>query len=94
MKNEYRLQDLIRDFLDKTKKRELFGEQAILKVWNEEMGEFIVANTQSCTIKNGVLAVRLTSSALKFELLAQKSNIIRKLNNAVGMNVLKDILFY
>jgi len=94
MKNEHYLQDLITTFLDKNRKKELFSEQAILKVWNGEMGDFIVSQTKSVTIKKGVLAVKITHSALKFELLAQKSQIIKKLNNAVGIEVLKDILFY
>jgi hypothetical protein len=94
MKNAHYLQDLIKTFLDKNHKKELFSEQAILKVWNGEMGDFIVSHTKSLTIKNGVLGVKIVHAALKFELIAQKSNIIRKLNDAVGMEVLKDIIFY
>lgn len=94
MKNEHYLQDLIKLFLDKTHKKELYSEQAILRVWNEEMGNFIVSHTKSITIKNGVLALKLTHSALKFELMGQKSQIIKKLNDAIGVDVLKDILFY
>ena len=94
MKNEHYLQDLVSSFLDTNRKKELFGEQAILKLWNEEMGAFIVSHTKSLTIKNGVLGVKITHAALKFELIAQKSQIIRKLNNAVGIEVLKDIMFY
>ena len=94
MKNEHYLQDLINSFLDKNRKKELFSEQAILKVWNEEMGDFIVSHTKSLTIKNGVLGVKIMHAALKFELIGQRSQIIKKLNDAVGMEVLKDVIFY
>ena len=94
MKNQYHLQDLIKVFLDKSQKKELYSEQAILKVWEAEMGDFIVSHTQGITIKNGVLAAKITHSALRFELLTQKSQIIKKLNDAVGLDVLKDIIFH
>ena len=94
MKNEHYLQDLITVFLDKNRKKGLYSEQAILKVWNEEMGDFILSHTKSITIKNGVLGVKLTHAALRFELIAQKSQIIKKLNDAVGVDVLRDIIFY
>ena len=94
MKNEHHLQDLIGSFLDKNRKKELYSEQAIVKVWNEEMGEFITSHTQGITINRGVLAVKITHSALRFELIAQKSQIIKKLNNAVGMEVLRDVIFH
>jgi len=94
MKNEHHLQDLIATFLDKSRKKGLYSEQTILKIWNEEMGDFIVSHTKSITIKNGVLAVKLTHSALRFELISQRSQIIKKLNDAVRLEVVKDIIFY
>ena len=62
-------------------------------MWAEVVEPLVAQNTQCKDIKNGVLKVKVTNAALRFELLARKSEIIRQLNDRLGVEVEKDILF-
>ena len=91
--NEQFLKDLLQQFLDKSGRQRLYDERRVLSLWAEVVEPMVAHNTQCKDIKNGVLIVRVTNAALRFELLARKSEIIRQLNDCLGMEVVKDILF-
>jgi len=92
--NEHSMNDLIHNFLSKNKKETLFNEQKIVELWYKSMGNFIVSNTKSVKIKNGVLYVQIMNASLKFELMGRRTDIIKKLNEEMGIEVVKDILFF
>jgi predicted nucleic acid-binding Zn ribbon protein len=54
------------------------------------MGSVVVGLTQSVEMKDGVLYVRVRSAALKAQLFENRFELVRKLNEAVGANVIKD----
>lgn len=90
---QHDMNELIKSFLNQNKKNILFQERHIIEIWNREMGDFIVQNTQSVSMKQGILLVKLINASLRFELLGMRSSIIEKLNKAVGGKVVKDIIF-
>jgi len=90
---QYNINKLIKSFLNQNQKNTLFQERHIIDIWHREMGDFIVQNTQSVSIKNGILVVKLINASLRFELLGMRSSIIEKLNKAVDADVVKDIIF-
>ena len=65
-------------------------EVQVEEVWAKVMGETVVHLTRSVEVKNGVLMVHVNSAALKAELFANRFELVRKLNEAVGAPVLKD----
>ncbi len=65
----------------------------MLSLWIEVVEPVVAQNTQCKDIKNGVLTVKVTNAALRFELLARKSEIIRRLNDRLGVEVVKDVIF-
>jgi predicted nucleic acid-binding Zn ribbon protein len=87
------MKDVIQDFLKKNNKSKIYNERTILEMWNREMGDFIVQNTQSTKIENSILYVKINNAALRFELMGRKTELIRKLNDAAGMSVLQNIIF-
>ncbi|MDR3048100.1 MAG: DUF721 domain-containing protein [Bacteroidales bacterium] len=91
--NELLMKDVIQDFLKKNNKSKIYNERTILEMWNREMGDFIVQNTQSTKIENSILYVKINNAALRFELMGRKTELIRKLNDAAGMSVLQNIIF-
>jgi len=92
--NEHSMNDLIHNFLSKNQKEKLFNENKIVELWYKSMGNFIVQNTKSVKIKNGVLYVQIVNASLKFELMGRRTDIIKKLNEELGIEVVKDILFF
>jgi len=91
--NEQLLKDLLQQFVNKSGRKRLYDERRVLTIWPEVMEANIVQNTKCKDIKNGVLKVKVLNAALRFELMARKSDIIRQLNDRLGVESVKDILF-
>ena len=68
-------------------------QKRLIAVWPEVMGEMIAGYTQDLYIRNQTLNVRLTSHALRADLSLMKPEIVKKLNAAVGSQVIADIRF-
>lgn len=88
--NSRSITDALVDFL-----RESGLEQSVLDVqieqaWPRVMGETINKLTRSVEVKDGMLIVRVNSAALKAQLFENRFELVRKLNEAVGANAIKD----
>ena len=91
--NEQLLKDLLQQFIDKSGKQRIYDERRVLSLWAEIVEPVVAQNTQCKDIRNGVLTVKVTNAALRFELLTRKSEIIRQLNDRLGVDVVKDVIF-
>ena len=91
--NEQLLKDLLQHFIDKSGRQRLYDERRVLSLWVEVVDPVVAQNTQCKDIQNGVLTVKVTNAALRFELLARKSEIIKQLNDRLGVEVVKDVIF-
>ena len=54
------------------------------------MGDTVTRLTRSVEVKDGVLFVRVSSAALKAQLFENRFVLVRKLNEAVGAEVIRD----
>lgn len=75
--------------------RESGLEQSVLEVqiedvWPRVMGETVTNLTRSVEIKDGVLIVHVSSAALKTQLFENRFELVHKLNEAIGVPVIKD----
>mgnify|MGYP001209454897 CR=1 FL=1 len=84
--------DIVKQFLEKYGKNELFLEKQAVESWDKVVGPLIAKYTQKVSSKNGILTIKVLNGALRFELMGMKSEIIRKLNKEVGKEVIKDIV--
>ncbi|MDR2979157.1 MAG: DUF721 domain-containing protein [Bacteroidales bacterium] len=91
--SEYKINDLINQFLDKSQKSQLYYERMAIQLWKTELGDFISRYTKNVTLRSGVMRVSLLHASLKFEMMGRKSEIINILNEKVGFPIVKDILF-
>ncbi len=64
-----------------------------LNVWNEIVGETVAKNTEPDRVEHGVIIVKVSSPTWRQELYFQKTEIIKKINNKIGRNVIRDIRF-
>ena len=68
-------------------------EQKALAKWAQTVGPQIAASTRADAVREGVLFVCCKSSMWSSELTLHKDDIVKKLNAAVGKQVVKDIRF-
>jgi len=64
----------------------------ITDIWEELMGKTIARYTDSIQIINHTLFISTSVAPLKNELLYQKEKIIQRVNDALGDNVIKDLV--
>ena len=69
------------------------AQNEALNIWNEIVGKTVAKNTQPDRVEHGVIIVKVSSPTWRQELYFQKKEIIEKLNNKIGKNVIKDIRF-
>ena len=68
-------------------------QKRLIEAWPEVMGDMIAGYTQDLFIKNQTLHVRLKNPALRADLSLMRPEIVKKLNAAVGSQVIVDIRF-
>ncbi len=91
--NQSTVGELIKAFYEERKGPSYLDELKVIKGWNGVVGPFIAQYTKDLYIKEGVLFVRLLSDSLRNELSYSKSVLLKNLNQLVGYDLLKDIVF-
>ncbi len=95
MKKQYEkhLKDVLGDVKKDLKvESKLLGVQ-IEKIWTETMGATIGSYTRKLFVKHKTLFLYVDSSALKHELTFSKEQVINKLNDALGSELIEEIRF-
>ncbi|MCQ2269508.1 MAG: DUF721 domain-containing protein [Bacteroidaceae bacterium] len=65
----------------------------LIDKWNELLGPGIAAYTGEIYIKNQTLYVQIKSPALKNNLMMERERLAKRLNEAVGAQVISNIIF-
>ena len=66
-------------------------QKRLIEAWDNVVGEIIAKYTTEKYISNQDLCVNIENPALRSEVGMMKTELIRKLNNAVGSQVIRDI---
>ena len=90
--NEHSLKDAIEQLLKTYKLDDRIAERRLVSSWESVMGAMIAKHTTDIYIKHQQLFVTLDSSALRNELSLAKSKIVKMLNEAVGHNVINEVI--
>ncbi len=69
------------------------AQNRALNIWNEIVGDKVARNTQPDRVEHGVIIIKVSSPTWRQELYFQKKEIIQKINNTIGKNVIRDIRF-
>jgi predicted nucleic acid-binding Zn ribbon protein len=91
--NQNTVGELIKAFYEERKGPGYLDEVKIIKGWEGVVGPFIAQYTRDLYIKESVLFVQLSSDSLRNELSYSKSLLLKNLNNIVGYDALKEIVF-
>jgi predicted nucleic acid-binding Zn ribbon protein len=89
---EYSLGDAMRKFLDKSKLKGSIQALQIEEVWEQIMGKTVARYTDKIQIHGHTLYVNTTIAPLRQELLYQKDKILQRVNEALGENVIKEVV--
>ena len=81
---------LVAYFRENGLEQQLLGDQIIEK-WPQLMGPQVARLTGKIEIKDQVLHVQIRSAALRQQLFECRTALIRKLNDSVGAQVIKEI---
>ena len=68
-------------------------QQEVINVWEEVVGDKVSQNTSPEKVESGTLYIKTSNPTWRQELVFKKSDIIKKLNNKLGKNTIKEIKF-
>ena len=68
-------------------------QKRLMDAWPVVMGDLIANYTDNLYIRNQTLWVHLTSPALRADLMMMRQQIVKKMNDAVGSQVIVDVQF-
>ena len=89
---ELSLQEAMQEFLKHSRLKTGVQAVQIEDVWEELMGKTIAKYTDSIKIIGQTLYISSTVAPLKNELLYQKEMIVQRVNEALGDNVIKEVV--
>ena len=89
---EYSIGDAIQKFLEQSRIKGPIQALQIEEVWGEIMGKTIAKYTEEIRIINDTLFITTHVAPLKQELVFQKEKIKLRVNEALGKNVVKEIV--
>lgn len=66
-------------------------QRRLIEAWPRVAGEIASRHTTNCYIRNQILYVKMNNPALRADLSMRRSDLVIRLNHAVGSNVIVDI---
>ena len=91
--NDKPLKEAFEEMLDSYHLRKKYTQQKLIATWEKVMGKTVANRTTKIFFSDKKLFVYLSSSSLRQELLNYKPEIITKLNDAAGYDLITDIIF-
>jgi len=90
--NDKSLKDAIEQMLKVYKLKRKFDETSLVVAWPEMMGKAVANRTKDIFIRDRKLFIRIESAVIKNELVMMRSNIIDKMNERAGAQVIDEIV--
>jgi predicted nucleic acid-binding Zn ribbon protein len=90
--NENSLGDIVKQFTEEYRLKDKLNQVEVIRIWEICMGPMILKNTREVRFKDGVLTVRIESAPLKQELEFRKNQIITRLNEEMGIELVKEVM--
>jgi predicted nucleic acid-binding Zn ribbon protein len=84
---------IINDLLKKENLDVALDEHRACALWPQIVGDGINRYTIKRYVNNGVMTVHLSSAALANELMLNRQRIIQSINQALGRDIIREIIF-
>ena len=89
---EYSIGEALKQFLKNSRLNGYMQAIQIEQVWEQIMGKTIAKYTEDIKIHGNKLYITTSVAPLRNELLFQKDNIIKQVNEALGEKVIKEVI--
>ena len=89
---EYSIGDALKHFIKHSRLKGSMQALQIEDVWEKIMGKTIARYTEKISISGNTLFITTHMAPLKQELLYQKDIIVRRVNEALGESVIKEVV--
>ena len=93
-RNVLPLADVLNQFLRQEGLETPLLQRRLIEAWGTVAGQWVEKYTAEKFIRNQTLFVRLMNPALRSDLSMMKTELVGKLNEAVGAQVIMDIRFF
>lgn len=90
--NQIKLGDALKELMEQYQLNGKMTEVRVYEAWNTVLGPVIKKHTVSKQLIDGRLIVKLDSAALRNELSFGKTKIVQSLNEAVGIDFVKELM--
>jgi len=87
------LRDVLGEIMNDRKIQKGIMETRAVSYWEQVMGKPVARLTTNVYFRYGTLYVSLNSSVVRGELVMMKDKIIRNMNEAIGSDIIKNIVF-
>lgn len=87
------LADVLRDYINENNIGKKLKEVDIVQSWEDLLGKAIAHYTKKISLRNRILFVEISSSVVKNELFMMREEIVRKLNEKAGEELVDKIIF-
>ena len=84
--------EIIGDFIQQEDIENTVLEHKALQLWGQVVGQGVNRMTTERYVDDGVITVKISSAALRNDLMLTRSSIINQLNRLVGKPVIKEII--
>ncbi len=91
--NTQSISDVLRSYTRENKLDRKLNELDLIKSWESVMGKTVARYTGNLYIQNSTLFVETTSPIVRNELLMMREDIRTRLNEVVGEELIKTIVF-
>ncbi len=85
--------EVIRAYLRESKLEQPLKERQLVQSWETLLGKSVARSTTRIYIREGKLFVHLSSSVVRNELFMLQDEILKKLNEAAGEELVREIVF-
>jgi predicted nucleic acid-binding Zn ribbon protein len=87
-----KIRDVMQEFLRENKLDVKLRERGLIDSWEELMGKTISRATKKIYIKDGKLFIVISSSVIRNELYMLKQEIVKKLNEKAGDDIITELV--
>lgn len=86
--------DIVQEYLKRENLDTALDEHRASALWPQIVGHGINRYTVTRWVKDGVMHVQISSAPLRNELNLNRSRVIALINEALGREVIREIIFY
>ncbi|WP_438966737.1 DUF721 domain-containing protein [Flavobacterium sp.] len=90
---EHSMQDILKEFIQVNKLDNGMDKVDVEQAWKNLMGNGVNNYTEEVLLKRDTLYVKLSSAVLRNELSYGKDKIIKMINEEMGKEIIKNLIF-